>query len=131
MEEKSLRETLADINKNLEDLSKEKKVKSWNLPFTARVGMGKKKKREGYVVFMNIAENKAVTFIKAPVVEKVAMVNGVPHVVNPEDILIWKNKIPLVVQPQWSEFVEGSSAYNIALAACVIQDKALKEYKGI
>jgi hypothetical protein len=35
------------------------------------------------------------------------------------------------VQPQWSEFVEGSSAYNIALAACVIQDKALKEYKGI
>lgn len=103
MEEKSLRETLAEINKNLEELSKEKKVKKWNLPFTARIGMGKKKKRKGYVVFMNIGLNKALTFIKAPIEEGVAMVNGVPHVVTPEDILIWKNKIPIVIQPQWSE----------------------------
>jgi hypothetical protein len=52
---------------------------------------------------MNIGLNKAVTFIKAPIDEGVAMVNGVPHVVNTDDILIWKNKIPVVIQPQFSE----------------------------
>jgi hypothetical protein len=52
---------------------------------------------------MNVGTNKAVTFIKAPVEENVALVNGVPHVVDPKDILLWKNKIPIVIQPQWSE----------------------------
>ena len=102
-ENKSLKETLADVAKKLDDLSQEKKVKKWSLPFTARIGMGKKKKRKGYVVFMNVGLNKAVTFIKAPVTENVAMVNGVPHVVEPDDILIWKNKIPIVIQPQFAE----------------------------
>lgn len=102
-EEKSLKETLADVVKNLEELKEQKKVKKWSLPFLARIGMGKKKKRQGYVVFMNIGTNKAVTFIKAPIVDNVALVNNVPHVVEPEDILIWKNRIPIVIQPQWSE----------------------------
>lgn len=101
--EKSLKDTLAEVAKNLEELKEQKKVKKWNLPFTARIGMGKKKKRQGYVVFMNIGTNKAATFIKAPVVDGVALVNNVPHVVEPEDILLWKNKIPIVIQPQWSE----------------------------
>jgi len=74
----------------------------WRLPLKARF-LGRRKKRKGYCVFMNIGTNKAVTFIKAPIEEAVAMVNGVPHIVEPEDILIWKNKIPIVITPQWSE----------------------------
>lgn len=103
MEEKSLKDTLAEVSSKLDALTDAKKVKKWNLPFSARTGMGKAKKRKGYVVFMNIGENKAVTFIKAPVEDGVAIVNDIPHHVRPEDILIWKNKIPMVVQPQWSE----------------------------
>lgn len=103
MEEKSLKETLAEIAANQRELLEKKKVKKWNIPFTARIGMGKKAKRRGKVVFMNIGQNKAVTFIKAQLDDGVAMVNDVPHVVEPDDILIWKNKIPLVIQPQWSE----------------------------
>ena len=103
MEDKSLKETLAEVAKDLKVLTEQKKVKKWSLPFTARMGMGKKKKRQGYVVFMNIGTNKALTFIKAPVVDNVALVNNVPHVIEPEDILLWKNKIPIVIQPQWSE----------------------------
>ena len=103
MEEKSLKETLAEVAKNLEELKEAKKVKKWNLPFAARTGMGKVKKSKGYVVFMNIGTNKAVTYIKAPVTDNVALVNNIPHVVEPEDILLWKNKIPMVIQPQWSE----------------------------
>jgi hypothetical protein len=76
--------------------------KTWRIPFQARM-MGKKKKQKGYCVFMNIGTNKAVTFIKAPVEEGVAMVNGVPHVIEPEDILLWKKKLPIIIQPQWSE----------------------------
>jgi hypothetical protein len=103
--EKSLKETLAELSANIKELKEAKKsgTKKWNLPFGARVGMGKRKKRQGYVVFMNVNTNKAVTFIKAPIEDNVAIVNNIPHVVEPEDILLWKNKIPLVIQPQWSE----------------------------
>ena len=98
----SLKDSLASIAESLEELKEQKKVKEWKLPFLSRL-LGKRKKRKGYVLFQNIGLNKAVTFIKAPVEEGVALVNGVPHVVNAEDILIWKNKIPMVIQPQWSE----------------------------
>jgi hypothetical protein len=103
MEEKNLKETLAYIAANIEELKDKKKVKRWNLPFIARLGMGKKKKQQGYVVFVNLGTNKAATFIKAPITDGVALVNDIPHVVHPEDIFLWKNKIPLVFQPQWSE----------------------------
>lgn len=100
---KSLKESMADISEKLNSLTEEKKkVKEWKLPFLFRF-LGKKKKRKGYVVFMNIGLNKAITFIKAPIEEGVALVNNIPHMVHPDDILIWKNKIPIVIQPSWSE----------------------------
>lgn len=102
-EDKSLKETLADVAEKLDELAKEKKVKKWSLPFSAKFGMGKKKKQKGYVVFVNLGINKAATFIKAPITDGVALVNNIPHVIEPEDIFLWKNKIPLVFQPQWSE----------------------------
>lgn len=105
MEEKSLKEVLAELSADVKDLKDIKKTgtKKWNLPFTARMGMGKRKKRQGYVVFVNLGLNSALTFIKAPIEEGVAMVNGVPHVVEPEDVFLYKNKIPMVIQPQWGE----------------------------
>lgn len=99
---KSLKESLAEIAASLDALKAEKKVKEWRLPFLSRF-LGKRKKRKGYVLFMNVGLNKAVTFIKAPIEEGVAVVNGIPHVVDAKDILIWKNKIPMVIQPQWAE----------------------------
>lgn len=102
MEEKSLKEKLQSIADNLDKLVKEKEVSKWSPPWKARI-LGKKKKREGYVVFVNLGENKAITFIKAPVSEGVALVNKIPHRVDPEDIFLWKNKIPMVIMPQWSE----------------------------
>lgn len=104
-EEKNLKETLAELVSEIKDMKEVKKTgtKKWSLPFFTRAGMGKKKKRKGYVIFVNIGLNKALTFIKAPVEEGVAMVNNVPHVLSPEDIVIYKNKIPMVIQPQWSE----------------------------
>lgn len=104
-EEKSLKETLAELSADIKEMKidKKSKTKKWNLPWTARTGMGKRKKRMGYVVFQNIGVNKAVTFIKAPIEDGVAVVNNVPHVIEPEDILLWKNRIPMVIQPQWSE----------------------------
>ena len=101
-EGKSLKETLAEVSDKLDKLSEEKKVKAWSLPWNVKM-LSKKKKRQGYVVFVNIGVNKAVTFIKAPIEEGVALVNGVPHVVDPKNILLWKNKLPIVIQPQWSE----------------------------
>jgi len=81
-EEKSLKEILAEVAANQKELLEQKKIKKWNLPFLARIGMGKKKKRKGWVVFMNIGQNKAVTFIKAQLDDHVAIVNDIPHVVE-------------------------------------------------
>lgn len=103
MEEKSLKDNLADVASKLDMLIEQKKVKKWVMPISTRIGMGKKKKRQGWVVFMNVGTNKALTFIKAPISDNVAIVNGVPHVIEPEDILLWKNRLPVVIQPQWSE----------------------------
>jgi len=100
-EEKSLKETLKELSEKLDNLDKKKKTKLWNIPWSKR-NISSKKKRQGYVLFMNIGENKAVTFIKAPIEDGVALINGIPHVINPEDILFWKNRLPLVIQPQWS-----------------------------
>lgn len=102
MEEKSkidrIEEKLDKLMNEHEDQSKE-----WKLPARTRFGMGKRKKRKGYVVFMDIARNKAVTFVKAPIEDGVALVHNIPVIVEPEDILLWKNRLPMVIRPSWSE----------------------------
>ena|SRR3989304_1985253 len=104
--EKPLKDTLEEIASKLDSLTAAKAVQEWKLPWTQRWSwnlFGKMLKRKGYVLFMHIGTNKAVTYIKAPVDEGVAMINGIPHVIHTDDILIWKNKIPMVIQPAWSE----------------------------
>jgi len=75
----------------------------WNLPFKARF-LGRKKKREGYVVVMKIGLNKAVSFEKCQIDEGVYIgADKIPHKVRQDEILIWKNKIPMIIQPEWAE----------------------------
>ena len=100
-QDKPLKEILAEAVASINELKEQKKVKSWNIPFFKRK-LSKKKKKNGWVVFLNIGENKWGTFIKAPIEDGVAIVNGIPHVVNPEDIIMLKNNLGLVIQPQWS-----------------------------
>ena len=99
--EATLKETLAEVARTLTELKEQKKVKTWNLPWSART-ISKKKRKDGWVVFLNIGENKWGTFIKAPIEDGVAMVNGIPHVVDPSDIIMLKKNLGLVIQPQWS-----------------------------
>ena len=102
-ENKSIKEVINELSSKLDSLVEQKKAKEWKLPWSARTGMGTKKKRKGYIVVMNIGLNKAVSFYKVPIQEGVIDVDGTPHVVRPDDILLWKNKIPMIVQPEWSE----------------------------
>ena len=76
--------------------------KSWRPPFKARM-MSKKAKRKGFVVFIHVGRNKAISFIKAQLDEGVAIVNNIPHVVNSKDILLWKRKLPMVIQLESNE----------------------------
>lgn len=76
--------------------------KNWRPPFKYRT-LGKKKKREGYIIVIKVGLNKAISFDKLPIDENVIMgKDGIPHVVKQEDILLWKNKIPMIIQPEWS-----------------------------
>lgn len=99
---KSLSESLKEISEKLDKFDKEKKVKKWQLPWKYRF-LGKRKKRMGYVVVIHISTNRTLTFSKLRIDENIILdQDGVPHVVTPDDILIWKNKIPIIIQPSWS-----------------------------
>ena len=101
MEEKetSLKETLKNINNRLEDLTEKKKVKKFKLPFGARLTSNRVK--QNWVGICYIMENKAVRFLKAPIDENVVMIDNIPHVVNSDEILIYKNK-PFLIVTSWS-----------------------------
>lgn len=75
----------------------------WKMPFKYRI-LGKKKKREGYVVAIKVGLNGAISFEKIRLDEQVALgEDNIPHTVYKDDVLIWKNKIPMVILPEWSE----------------------------
>lgn len=97
----TLKDILEKMSKSLDKLNEEKETKKFKfrLPFKAR--LTKKQARNNWVTIEYINENKEVNHIKAPIVEGVILVDGVPHVPHPGSILSLKGK-PYIVQPSWS-----------------------------
>lgn len=94
-EEKSLKDELKEMRVLLRG-EEEKKVKKFNLPFKARLSKGKVKK--GYATVAVIRENKAIDFIREPIVDGTIKLDGDTfHAVSDEDIFLYKNK-PFIFQ---------------------------------
>lgn len=102
MEEgKSIVERLSELEKQKQE-NQAHQSKKWNLPWKARM-LGKKKKKDGWVILQHIGVNKAVWFEKVPIDEGVAMGKDmIPHVVSSEDVMLWKNKLPIIIVPDFS-----------------------------
>lgn len=102
--DKNLKELIIEMYKDnkADKQQKEKKTKSFRLPWSSRVGNNAMKR--GYVTVCYIDENKGVSFFKAPITEGVFKdKKDIPHVGTPDYILTYKNK-PLVIQPSWSQY---------------------------
>jgi hypothetical protein len=99
-EEKSLKEVISELNETLKEtkIAKEKK-KSFSLPFGARVGKAKVKK--GWATYMVIRENRNVDFIKKPIEQQTVVIDDVPRIATPDEMLSYKGK-PFVILPSWS-----------------------------
>ena len=92
----------AKIDKMLENQSKllgEKKVKSWKLPFSGRLGKAQLKKN--FVTVMYIKDNKSVDFIKVPIDQETVTIDGLPRASSADYVLSYKGK-PMIIQPSWS-----------------------------
>ena len=97
--EPSVRELLEKVIENQNSLATEKKVSKWKLPWGARVGTGQVKK--GWATFCLIRENGEVDFVKAPIDNLTAKIDGFPRLATPEYRLTHKNK-PFYIIPSWS-----------------------------
>ena len=95
----TLRDTLKKLNDNLDKLVEEKKIKKFKLPWKAKVGKAKAKKN--WIGILYIQHNKNLKFLKAPIVEGVIELDGIPHVATSEFTLMYKGK-PFLIVPEWS-----------------------------
>lgn len=94
MEEKSLRDELQDIKGILEE-QQTKKPKKFKLPLKARVTKGKLK--NGYITIATIHENKAVDFVREPVIDGTIKLDDTIHSIDAMDIFNYKGR-PLIFQ---------------------------------
>ena len=97
--EESIRELLKQVRYNQVKLESEKKVKGWKIPFKGRVN--KAKAAKGYATFQIIRNNGVIDFIKAPIEDGTARIDGFPRIATIDYKLTYKNS-PYFIIPEWS-----------------------------
>jgi len=102
-EEVSLKSTLANIDKKLEELTEKKVISEtsfWNKwKFWQNLSKGNIKRN--WINIIYIQDNKNLRILKAPIDENIIMIDNIPHTVDVGDIFLHKNK-PTIIQPSWS-----------------------------
>ena len=83
-----------------EKLIEEKKVKKWKLPMSGK--LSKKQKKQGYVTYILIRNSGHMDFTKAPIDESTTLIEGIPRIATPDDILRDAKGNPFIIQPEWS-----------------------------
>lgn len=92
----TLKEEIQKLNQNFEEIaanSKVKKVKGKKL--------GKQKIKKGWVRYLYIGENGAMTATKYQINQGTIMHDGIPRSATSEDVILW-DKEPTIIQPWWS-----------------------------
>jgi len=100
--EKSLHELVREMHEKTikEDLTpKEKKKRTFKIPFKGKVNNAKA--RKGYTTVIVIKENRNIDFVKYPIDEQTFMHDGAPRIATAEEILWYKGK-PVIILPNWS-----------------------------
>ena len=98
---KPLKDTLKELTDRIETVEDKKKSKKlrFNLPWNAKPNA--KQLKNNWITLLYVGENKNAVFIKAPIIEGVILVDGVPHVPKAGSIIYYKGK-PMIIQPSWN-----------------------------
>lgn len=102
-EKPSLREMLDVLTgdyQRLKDLEKTKKVRKFIFPWKGRVNKARLKKNWASICYIN--DNRAVSFLKAPIQEGVIYIDDIPHVATADYTLNYKGK-PFLIVPSWNQ----------------------------
>jgi hypothetical protein len=96
-------QTLAEKIDKLIELNQkqieEGSVKKWKLPFKARVG--KRSAKRGFATFLVVKDNRNVDFIRLPIAEGTALLEGMPRAATSDYTLHYKGQ-PFYILPAWS-----------------------------
>lgn len=95
----SLIEKIDRIAAQQEQMMDKKKEKKWKLPWGKTPSNSQASK--GYATFQIIRENGEVDFVKAPIYDLTAKIDGFPRIASPEYRLTHKGK-PFYIIPSWS-----------------------------
>lgn len=87
------------LKKISEQLNKSPETKKWKMPWSGKLSKGKAK--NGWVTIIHIKDNRNLEFMKVPLDEQTATIDGCPRIVTPDDVLYHKGK-PVVIFPSWS-----------------------------
>lgn len=98
-EEKSRLDRIEEKLDMIAEGKKKPKDKKFKLPFRGKVGKGKVKKN--WATYLIINENREVDFKKFQIDEQTVVIDGIPKIATPEEMLTYKGK-PFVIQPSWS-----------------------------
>jgi hypothetical protein len=100
----SLKEQMEEMGQNLADIQEalnQKKPKKFR---SIRTKLGKKKMKRGYIVVVEIGENKSVNIRKEPVVDGTVKLSDTLHAVSDLDIFLYQpilgKSIPMIFQPK-------------------------------
>ena len=102
-EEISLKATLQNIDKKLEELQGKNDIEE--ISFWSRwkfwQGVSKRNIKNNYIQIIYIQDNKNLRILKAPIDENIILIDGIPHCIDAADIFLHKGK-PTIIQPAWS-----------------------------
>ena len=97
--EPTVKELLNEIRRGQQGLEAEKKVKSWRVPWKARVSG--KRAQKGWATIQIIHDNGDQDFIKAPIKDGLVDVEGFPRIATAQYKVSYKGK-PWYIIPAWS-----------------------------
>lgn len=137
MSEERLTDRVDNLERHIEevkDLLSKGKKKDFGLKMKGV--LGRQKLRMGYVIVQILNENGAVVFKKEPIVDSTIKIDDTFHVVEKENILIYKNK-PFVIlnKNRLHAFNPSDKVINETMGQKYIlarmQNEAIKPKKGI
>jgi hypothetical protein len=101
MEEKNLKDQLAEVNSKLDEVlqGKVKKIKPFKLPSKGK--LSKKKVKDNWVTVFKINENRGLKISREPIDNQTIVIDGIPRLATGEDILNYEGK-PAMILPSWS-----------------------------
>lgn len=83
----------------IEKLDKKDTKEDFKVPYSGKVS--KLKAKKGWVTYMVINENKNIRFKKFKIDEQTVMLDDIPRIAMPDDVLYYKGR-PFIIQPEWS-----------------------------